>query len=80
MNGNRMERSVEMRCLAHPDAASDVIATVPAGTRLVMLFSPDASNPQPMRVEQDGEHWYLVTTDDGTVGWITESSTRTATP
>ncbi|MGB3306943.1 MAG: cupredoxin domain-containing protein [Thermomicrobiales bacterium] len=66
--------------LAQPDVASDVIATVPAGTRLVVLYSPDASNPQPMRVEQDGEQWYLVTTDDGTVGWITESSTRTATP
>jgi len=65
---------------AQPDAASDVIATVPAGTRLVVLFSPDASNPQPMRFEQDGEQWYLVTTDDGTVGWIRESSTRTDTP
>jgi len=63
-----------------PDAASDVIATVPAGTRLVVLFSPDASNSQPMRVEQDGEQWYLVTTDDGIVGWIRESDTRTATP
>lgn len=65
---------------AQPDAASDVIATVPAGTRLVVLYSPNASNPQPMRVEQDGEQWYLVATDDGTVGWVREASTRTATP